>query len=187
MSAETGTAAACSKVRFAGLGASLASSAQAYSAKEPSQVPNTSSPGLNRVTSLPTASTRPGDVRARTRCLRRAEPEPVERTRYGRPVMRCQTPGSTPAARTRTSTSSSPTAGLAMSSSSSTSVEPYCVLDDRACIVGLPDCCLHRRPFPRLRAGHTPCLRCKVHGTLQRKAVKLRLARTVGSTPKDAT
>ena len=39
VSAETGTAAACSKERFAGLGASLLARARAYGAKEPSQVP----------------------------------------------------------------------------------------------------------------------------------------------------
>src|SRR3954470_16264313 len=43
--AEVGTAAAWSKVRLAGLGASVSSRAQAYSAKAPSQVPKTSSPG----------------------------------------------------------------------------------------------------------------------------------------------
>jgi NADPH:quinone reductase-like Zn-dependent oxidoreductase len=39
VSAETGTAAACPKDRFAGLGASLPARARAYAAKEPSQVP----------------------------------------------------------------------------------------------------------------------------------------------------
>src|SRR6266851_10176330 len=37
--AEVGTAAACSKVRFTGLGASMSCRAHAYSAKAPSQVP----------------------------------------------------------------------------------------------------------------------------------------------------
>src|SRR6266568_4957724 len=41
--ADVGTAAACSKVRVVGLGASLADRAHAYSAKAPSQMPNTSS------------------------------------------------------------------------------------------------------------------------------------------------
>ena len=54
-----GTAAACSKLRLAGLGASLSARAHAYSAKDPSQMPNTSAPGRNRVTLVPTASTRP--------------------------------------------------------------------------------------------------------------------------------
>jgi hypothetical protein len=66
---EMGTAAACSKVRFAGLGASLSDRAQAYSAKEPSQVPNTSSPGRNRLTFSPTASTRPATSLPRMRAL----------------------------------------------------------------------------------------------------------------------
>ena len=44
-SPETATTAACSKVRFAGLGASLLSGARAYSAKVPLPMPNTSSPG----------------------------------------------------------------------------------------------------------------------------------------------
>jgi hypothetical protein len=48
---EMGTVAACSKVRFAGLGASLFSGARAYSAKAPLPMPNTSSPGWNLVTS----------------------------------------------------------------------------------------------------------------------------------------
>ena len=56
---EMPTAAACSKLRFAGFGASLASGARAYSANVPVPTPKTSSPGWNRVTSLPTASTTP--------------------------------------------------------------------------------------------------------------------------------
>ena len=39
--------------------------------------------------------------------------------------MRCQTPGSSPAARTRTSTSPSPISGVSMSLSSNTSGPPY--------------------------------------------------------------
>ena len=39
VSAETGTAAACSKDRLTGLGASLLARVRAYGAKEPSQVP----------------------------------------------------------------------------------------------------------------------------------------------------
>ena len=64
-----GTAAACSKVRVAGFGAALRSRTHAYSAKEPSQMPNTASPGRNRVTVLPTASTRPATSLPRTRVL----------------------------------------------------------------------------------------------------------------------
>ena len=58
--ADTPTAAACSKVRLAGLvdeaGPRLA---DAYSAKAPVHQPNTSSPGRRPFTSLPTASTVP--------------------------------------------------------------------------------------------------------------------------------
>ncbi len=43
--------------------------ARAYSAKAPSQLPKTSSPGLNRVTSLPTATTWPAASSPRTRSL----------------------------------------------------------------------------------------------------------------------
>ncbi len=57
--AETGTTAACSKDRFAGLRASLSSRAAAYSANEPRLMPNTSSPASNRVTADPTATTVP--------------------------------------------------------------------------------------------------------------------------------
>ena len=53
------TVAACSKLRFAGFGASLSSGARAYSANAPVPMPNTSSPGWKRVTPLPTASTTP--------------------------------------------------------------------------------------------------------------------------------
>src|SRR5262249_41325509 len=52
-------------------------------------------------------------------------PNPIARTRYGRPLIRCHTPGSTPAARTLTNTSSAPMEGRSMSRSSSTSAEPY--------------------------------------------------------------
>jgi len=54
-------AAASSNVRLAGFDTSLSSSAAAYSAQAPAegqlQTPNTSSPGWNRFTLLPTAST----------------------------------------------------------------------------------------------------------------------------------
>jgi hypothetical protein len=63
---ETGTAAACSKVRFDGLRASLLSRAAANSANEPLLTPNTSSPGWKRVTSLPTATTTPATSRPGT-------------------------------------------------------------------------------------------------------------------------
>ena len=56
---ETATTAACSAVRFAGIGASLVSRARANSAKVPFPMPNTASPGANRVTPAPTSSTVP--------------------------------------------------------------------------------------------------------------------------------
>ena len=59
MTAETGTAAACSKLRFAGIRASLSGSVEAYSANEALHVPNTASPGSSPVTFAPTASTTP--------------------------------------------------------------------------------------------------------------------------------
>jgi hypothetical protein len=59
LNAATGTAAACSNVRLAGLSTILSSRAQRYSANAPSPVPNTSSPGWNCVAFVPTASTRP--------------------------------------------------------------------------------------------------------------------------------
>ena len=57
------------------LGRELVLAAQrAYSAKAPLPMPNTSSPGWNLVTSLPTASTTPGEVHAQNRVLGRAQP-----------------------------------------------------------------------------------------------------------------
>jgi hypothetical protein len=44
---EMAATAACSKVRFIGLGASLSSRADTYSANEALPMPNTSSPGWN--------------------------------------------------------------------------------------------------------------------------------------------
>src|SRR5256884_2880853 len=54
-----GTEAACSNVTFSGFRASFDSEAHAYSAKAPRHRPNTSSPDLNCVTFLPSASTWP--------------------------------------------------------------------------------------------------------------------------------
>ena len=59
MTADTGTAAACSKLRFAGIGASLSGCAGAYSANAALLVPYTASPGWRSVTFAPTASTTP--------------------------------------------------------------------------------------------------------------------------------
>ena len=74
VSPEIGTAAACSKVTFAGLGASLSSRATAYSAKEPGAIPNTSSPTANLVTAEPTASTMPATSRPGTGFFGRRRP-----------------------------------------------------------------------------------------------------------------
>src|SRR5439155_11125540 len=63
VSPARGTAAACSNETFAGFAAKYDSEAHAYSARDPRQSPNTSSPGLNRVTFRPTASTRPATSR----------------------------------------------------------------------------------------------------------------------------
>ena len=52
-------AAACSKLRPAGLWASLSSRATAYSANEPRAMPKTSSPTRKRVTFGPIATTVP--------------------------------------------------------------------------------------------------------------------------------
>jgi hypothetical protein len=59
---ETGTAAACSKVRLPGLAASFSTGATAYSASVPAPLPNTSSPGANLVTPRSTASTTPASM-----------------------------------------------------------------------------------------------------------------------------
>ena len=121
MSPEIGTAAAWSKERFAGLGASLSVRTRAYSANEPSQMPNTSSPGSKPVTSVPTASTVPARLRPGLEYFGRRSPKPARRIGYGRPAITCQVPRSTLAACTRTRTSSSPIVGLSISSSRRTS------------------------------------------------------------------
>jgi hypothetical protein len=120
---EMGTAAACSMVSLAGFGTSLSGRAMASSAKEPSTMPITSSPGWNPVTAEPTASTRPARSQPRTSTFGLRNPT-MRRAKYGSPVIRCQTSGPQPAACTRTSTSLSPTTGAAMSLSAKTSAEP---------------------------------------------------------------
>ena len=98
VSADTDTAAACSKVRFVGFGASLSARAAAYSAKQPSPMPKTSSPTSSVVTSVPSAMTVPATSRPLTLVLGARMAFPASRTGYGRPANRCQTPRSTPAA-----------------------------------------------------------------------------------------
>ena len=69
MTAAVGTAAACSKVRLAGLVTTVRRT-HTYSAKAPLLVPpNTSSPGRTSVTALPTASTLPAKSAPGTVCL----------------------------------------------------------------------------------------------------------------------
>ena len=121
---DTGSAAACGKVRLAGFGTSLSGPVTASSANEPSAVPITSSPGSTSVTFAPTASTVPATSHPRTRIFGRRNPI-ASRAMYGIPVIRCHTSGPQPAACTRTSTSFSPIAGSSMSRNSSTSAEPY--------------------------------------------------------------
>ena len=105
--AETPTAAASSKLRRAGLGARWSSGAEAYSAKAPEVHPKTSSPGLKRATSLPTASTVPAMSVPGMGCFGRPSPVAM-RTRKGRPCMISRSPMWMDAARTRTSTSPAP-------------------------------------------------------------------------------
>ena len=95
-------------------------------------MPNTSSPGRNRVTFLPTASTRPGDVACRGPASSGARsPKPTRRIRYGRPVMRCQAPRSTPAAWTRTQHLVVPDLGLVDLREPQDVGRAVAVLDDR--------------------------------------------------------
>ena len=115
--AEIGTTAACSKERFAGLRASLSSRAAAYSANEPRDIPNTSSPTANLVTAEPTATTVPATSMPGTGFFGRAEPEADDRAGgTGLPAIMCQVPRSRPAACTRTSTSLSAISGRAVRS-----------------------------------------------------------------------
>lgn len=100
----SGTAAACSNVRLSGFGSTTSWEAHTYSANAPSASPNTSSPGRSRVTSLPTASTRPAKSVPRIRSFGARSPN-TSLARYGSPRMRCQSRALTAAAWTRTSTS----------------------------------------------------------------------------------
>ena len=124
MVADTPTAAACSKVRLAGLSTKWSSLADAYSAKAPVHHPNTSSPGRSPFTSLPTASTVPAMSVPGTRFFGLRSPVAI-RMRYGEPVMTITSPTWIDAAWTRTRTSLSPIWGFSMSRDSRTSAEPY--------------------------------------------------------------
>ncbi len=82
VSADTGSVAACSNDRLAGLGASRSSRATAYSANDPlRQMPNTSSPGWNRVAPGPAAVTTPARASPRTGTFGRRNPNPITRMR----------------------------------------------------------------------------------------------------------
>ena len=87
-------------------------------------MPNTSSPGWNSVTSLPTASTTPGDVGADVVLFGLRSPPPKARAKNG-PVTPYHSTGLTDDACTRSSTWSSAIAGMSISRSSSTSGIPY--------------------------------------------------------------
>jgi hypothetical protein len=76
---EIGTAAACSKERFAGLRASLAGRAATYSAKVLVAIPYTASPGARPVTAAPTASTVPARFRPGLAYVGRRSPKPARR------------------------------------------------------------------------------------------------------------
>ncbi len=71
---EIAETAACSKLTFSGLCASFDSLAEAYSAKVPLPMPNTSSPTAKRVTSAPTSTTRPATSMPSTGCFGRVSP-----------------------------------------------------------------------------------------------------------------
>ena len=112
----------------AGLWTSVSSSARAYSAQAPDdgqvQTPKTSSPGANRVTVLPVASTVPAMSNPGTPNFGPRRPL-VNRTGKGEPRTPKTSPMWSPAAWTRTSTSRSPIAGRSISRLTSTSGPPY--------------------------------------------------------------
>ena len=127
--AEMGTTAACSKLRLAGLWASLSSRAAAARRR---------SPGSCR-----TPRRRAGTWSPRTRpprpcrhiesghpILRSAEAESHDRIRYGLPAMECQVPRSIPAAATLTSTSFPAISGRSISARTQHVARAVCVLDD---------------------------------------------------------
>ena len=107
---------------------SASSSARAYSAQAPDdgqvQMPKTSSPGANRVTALPVASTVPAMSYPGTPSFGPRRPL-VNRTGNGEPRTPNTSPMWSPAACTRTSTCRSPIAGLSISRLTSTSGPPY--------------------------------------------------------------
>ena len=123
MIAAIGTAAASSNDTFAGFRTRRTSRAGAYSAQAAPDVPNTSSPGLNSVTSFPTASTTPATSAPTLVLLGLRRPPPNSRTKYGA-VTPYHSTGLADDACTRSSTWSSAIAGMSTSRSSSTSGMP---------------------------------------------------------------
>src|SRR5206468_5173624 len=123
VSPANGREAACSNETFGGLMTSDRSEGHAYSAREPRQVPNTSSPGLNCVTFLPTASTWPATSRPSRVSLGLRNPK-IKRLSHASRIMYASSALSE-AARTLISTCSSVGTGFSTSSNLRTSGEPY--------------------------------------------------------------
>ena len=118
-----GAEAACSNVAFSGFRASFDSEAHAYSANAPRDTPNTSSPGVNWVTFLPTVSTWPVTSTPSRLSFGLRSPASMRR-KYGVPRMKCQSYGLTEAARTFIKTSLSPAVGFSIASHLRISGEP---------------------------------------------------------------
>src|SRR5215211_423865 len=123
-----GTAAASSKDRLAGFKTNASSGAHTYSAKPPQPPadisPNTSSPGLNCVTFLPTTSTCPAISDPRISFLGFRSPE-LRRIRKGSALRRWRSAAFADTAYTLTNNSLSLGLGFSTSLSSRTSGEPY--------------------------------------------------------------
>src|SRR5690348_7286644 len=121
--AATGKEAACWNVNWLGILANARSNGQAYSAREPRQVPNASSPGLNWVTFLPTASTRPA-ISAPSHPSFGFRKPIMTRPAKGMPRRRCQSSGFMDALNTLRRTWSSLGTGVGISRVWMTSGEP---------------------------------------------------------------
>ena len=124
---ECGRVAACSNDRPSGIGANARSGADAYSANAPCEngyrSANTRSPGLNLVTSGPTASTTPAT--STPTALNRGARSPVAAlATLGRPYRKSRSARLTDAATTRTTTPSPPGTGRSTSRTSTTSGPP---------------------------------------------------------------
>jgi hypothetical protein len=110
-------------VAFQDVGVRGRRSEVAYSANAPRQVPNTSSPGLNCVTFLPTASTWPATSTPGRLIFDLPSPS-SNRRMNGSPFINFQSRGLTEAARTFIRTSLSAGVGLSISSNLRISGEP---------------------------------------------------------------